>query len=81
MSYRFQDECVFLCFMQNFKMAAKNGLENNFWGKLPVDCRYLEGQKFCQNRSILHSYRNECVFAFYTEIQDGRNMIFGKSRQ
>ena len=52
---------VFLCFTQKFKMAAKNGRENDFWGKLPVDCRYPTGQKFCQNRSISHSYRDECV--------------------
>ena len=30
------------------------------------------GQKFCQNRSISHCFRDKCVFAFYTEIQDGR---------
>ena len=62
---------VLLRFTQKFKMAAKNGRENDFWGKSPVDCRYPVGQKFCQNRFILHSYRDECLFHFYAEIQDG----------
>ena len=30
------------------------------------------GQKFCRNHSITHHFRGKCVFAFYTEIQDGR---------
>ena len=75
---------VFLRFTQKFKMAAKNGRENNFWGKSPVDCRYPAGQKFCQNRFISHSYRDECLFDFYAEIQDGHqkwreNDFWGKS--
>ena len=32
----------------------------------------MVGQKFCQNRSILHRFRDKCDFAFYAEIQDGR---------
>ena len=31
--------CVF-AFTQKFKMAAKNGGENNFWEDLPVDSAY-----------------------------------------
>ena len=46
--------------------------ENNFWVKLPVDfADTLRGNKFCQNRSISHCFLDKCVFAFYTEIQDG----------
>ena len=74
---------VFLCFTQKFKMAAKNGRENDFWGKLPVDCRYPTGQKFHQNRSISHSYRDECVLRRNSRWppKNGRKIIFGKSRQ
>ena len=34
--------------------------------------RYPVGQKFCQNRSISHCFQDKCAFAFYAEIQDGR---------
>ena len=34
-------------------------------------CRYPPGQKFHQYCSILHRFRDECVFALYAEIQDG----------
>ena len=30
------------------------------------------GQKLCQNRSISLRFQDKRVFAFYTEIQDGR---------
>ena len=31
---------VFMCFTQKFKMAAKNGKENDFWENSPVDSSY-----------------------------------------
>ena len=34
-------------------------------------CRYLAGQKFRQNNSIMLRFRDKHVFVFYTEIQDG----------
>ena len=33
---------------------------------------YPVGQKFRRNRSILHHFRDKYTFAFYAEIQDGR---------
>ena len=30
---------VILHFVQNFKMAARTGGENNFWKEMPDDCR------------------------------------------
>ena len=32
----------------------------------------LLGNNFHQNRSILNCFQDKCVFAFHTEIQDGR---------
>ena len=32
------------------------------------------GQKFCQNHPIPHRFQDKCVFAFYVQIQDGRQM-------
>ena len=32
----------------------------------------LAGYKFHQNRSISNRFQDKCVFAFYAEIQDGR---------
>ena len=49
------------------KMAGKRFLEkvaSQLWG-------YSSDQKFQRNRSIMHHFRDKCVFAFYTEIQDG----------
>ena len=44
-----------------------------FWGKVTSRlCRYPLGQKFCRNRSTSLCYRDKCIFAFYAEIQDGR---------
>ena len=31
---------------------------------------YTGGKKFQQNRTILHHFRDKCVFAFYAEIHD-----------
>ena len=31
-------------------------------------CRYSLGQKFRQNGSISHPFRDKCVFVFYAEI-------------
>ena len=45
-------------------------------------CRYPVGQKFRQNHSISHRFRQKSVFALYAEIQDGhqkwRENIFSK---
>ena len=71
---------VFLHFTQKFKMAAKNGQENDFWGKSPVDSRYPADQKFRQVSEI------NTFFAFYAEIQDGHqkwrgNNFLGESKE
>ena len=53
-------------------MAAKSG-GKQFLGKvINRHCRYPVGQKFCRNYSISLCYRDKHVFAFYAEIQDGR---------
>ena len=46
--------------------------ENNFQEISPVDSRYPGGQKFCRNCSISLRFRDKRIFAFYTEIEDGR---------
>ena len=44
-----------------------------FLGKVASKlCRYPVGQKFHRNRSISLRFRDKRVFAFYAEIQDGR---------
>ena len=58
--------CVFYAEIQ--KVAGKQFLQK-VASKL---CRYPAGQKFCRNRSISLHFRDKHVFAFYTEIQDGR---------
>ena len=64
---------MFLRFTQKFKMAAKRGRKAVFWQNVASRlCRYPAGQKFRQNRSISLRFRDKHVFAFYTEIQDGR---------
>ena len=58
--------------MQKFKMAAKVA-GKRYLGKVASRLWiYPVGQKFCQNRSISLCFRDKHVFAFYTEIQDGR---------
>ena len=32
------------------------------------------GQKFRPNHSISHRFRDKCIFAFYAEIQGGRQI-------
>ena len=63
--------CFFLHFMQKFKMTAKNGWKTIFGKLVNRLCRYPMGQKICWNHSVLHPFRDKCVFAFYAEIQDG----------
>ena len=44
-----------------------------FSENLPVDYADIPaGQRFCQNHSNLLHFRDKHVFAFYTDIQDGR---------
>ena len=63
---------AFLHFMQKFKMAAKSG-GKRFLGKVTSRlCRYPVGQKFRRNHSISIRFRDKHFFAFYAEIQDGR---------
>ena len=48
-------------------------LESKNWGKVATSlCRYAGGQTFQQNRSISHPFQDKYGFAFYAEIQDGR---------
>ena len=52
----------------------KKWRKNDFWENLPVDSadKYHGGRKFHRNCSISHHFGDKCVFAFYAEIQDGR---------
>ena len=59
MSHCFRDKCVFAFYVEIQDGRQKWSGENNFWGKSPADCRYPAGQKFCQNHSISHSYRED----------------------
>ena len=63
---------AFLDFTQKFKLTNKKWRENDFWGKVASTIyRYPVGQKFRRNHCILHHFQDKCIFAFYTEIQDG----------
>ena len=59
--------------------------ENIFGEKLPVDSvSILAGgrcQQFNQNHSISHRLRDEGIFAFYTELQDGPRTALGENHQ
>ena len=45
---------------------------NDLWEMSPVDSAdTLEGQKFLRNCSILHPFRDKCIYVYYAEIQDG----------
>ena len=69
-----------LHFTQKFKMAAKSGGKKRFLQKLASRlCRYPVGPKFRQNCSSSLCFRDKCVFAFYTEIQDGRQKWGGNN--
>ena len=78
LSHRFRDKCVFYVLRRYSKCLPKIGRENDFWGQSPVDCRHPAGKKFHQNRSISHSYRDECIFAFYAEIPVSHQNFLGK---
>ena len=54
-SHRFQDKCIF-AFYAEIQDGRQKWQENNFWEKLPDDCRYPGSQKFHQNHSILHCF-------------------------
>ena len=59
-SHSYRDKCVFV-FYAGIQDCGQKWWENDFWLKLPVDCRYPVGQKFCRNCSISHHYRNKWV--------------------
>ena len=70
----------FLRLTQKFKMAAKSG-RKTILGKscqyaLQIPCESKIASKIA---SILLCFRDKRVFAFYTEIQDGRQKWPGKS--
>ena len=56
---------VFLCLSRKFKTATKNGGEIFFFffflQNLADDCAYPWDKKFCQNRCVLHHFRDKCV--------------------
>ena len=68
-------------YLQNFKMAAKNGIKQ-FWEKGLMALQITSGQKFNQNHSILHCFPDKYIFAFYTEFQGDHQKwqenVFGK---
>ena len=56
--------------------------ENDFWGKSPVDSADTLWVKNYVKITLSHSVSEiNTFFAFYAEIQNGRQTIFGKSRQ
>ena len=59
-----------LWFTQKFKMLLKVAGKRFLRKNASRLCIYPVGQKFHQNCS--HRFRDKCAFAFYTEIQDGR---------
>ena len=80
----FVEMAIFLClirffrFIPKYKVSKMNVAGKLFWQKLDSKlCRYPVGQKFCRNRSSLLSFQDKYVFAFYTEIQDGRQKWLG----
>ena len=71
-SLRFQDKHIFL-FNTEIQDGRQKWRENVFLqNNASRLCRYPESQKFRQNRYISLCFRDKCVFAFYAEIQDGR---------
>ena len=64
-----------------YTLRVKNFVEitrKRFWRKLASRlCRYPRGKKIRRNRSSSLCFRDKHIFAFYGEIQDGRQ----KSRE
>ena len=52
-------------------MAAKKWQENEFWQNIADDCIPCES-KISTKWLILHRFQDKCVFAFYADIQYGR---------
>ena len=66
---------AFLRFTQKFKMAAKSGGKKLFCKKLPVDSADTLWVKNFIEIALSHPVSETNVFfAFYAEIQDGRQM-------
>ena len=63
---------MFLRLRQKLKMAAKSGGKTIFGKVASRLCRYSRSQKFCRNCSISLRFQDKHIFAFYTEIKDGR---------
>ena len=71
-SLRFRDKRIFV-FNTDIQDGRQKWRENIFLrNNASRFCRYPVGQKFCGNHSILLCFRHKYIFAFYTEIQDGR---------
>ena len=70
-THSFRDKCVYVFYVE-IQDDRQKCQENDLWEMSPVDSAdTLEGQKFRQNRSILHRFRDKCIYVFYAEIQDG----------
>ena len=53
--------------------------EVDFWGKSPLDSADILQLKNFTKIAISHRFQDKCTFAFYAEVQDGRqNGNFGE---
>ena len=59
------------CILLRTKMSTKN-VEKTVAKSGGSFCIYPVSPKFCQNCSILHSFRDKYFFTYFREIQDGR---------
>ena len=69
-------------FFPPFYAKIPHSWEKDFWGKSPVDSADTLWVKNFVEITLSHSlFEINKFFAFYTEIQNGHQTIFGKSRQ
>ena len=62
---RFSRYKQFCNFCEKFKMAAILGETNMFWKLGWLLCSHPVVKKFCQNRSIYHSFQDISIFVFF----------------
>ena len=84
-SHRFQDECAFALYAK-IQDGCQKWQESDFCEKVASRlCIYLVGQKFRQNRSITHRFRDKFFKRFMQKFKmatkNGGKVIFVKSHQ
>ena len=70
LSHIFIEKCVFV-FDAEIQDSGQKWRENNF-------CTYLVGQKFHQNRSILHQFQDKCIFTYFIRNSRSSPKMTGK---